>query len=501
MKALKHILAILAIMAIVGANAQQITPIQLKKTRLAVYEWLRNYDNALSMYDRRNAKGKFLELFADSSAMVVNDIVSLPGFDFNKQSTSAATYARLLTSDNNYNIIFKIDDATLKSERISGDKVLYEIELEKTFSAKQKNADKSDRYEYPERTQKQTVSLECAFGDEQPDAKATAITAKPISEFVVLHQPSVPYNRYTTENKLNAEAEQMNDTCRPIVKYQYKQSGKIDDAKMRELRSDTAKWAAFANASIGLAAMGGLQNTKQSDLNTHVGLSWVVGGGVYRQIALRGDIRLGADIGIELSGSTFKIKGSNTDRYNAVDADGGPYERIIEVSNYSEKVRRTTVGVPVAVRFDYFIPEKWRGYYWTVFARVGCMPSYDVAQKTNAEFDVLYSGYYNWLFDLTIDQNGFYDFGRYRESGSATSTAIEKFSLAAFASAGVSCWLNKKMQVDCALQYNGTILNKTQPADNYQLTQTSNDWQTATNIMSKASLHKVNFKIQFNYNF
>ena len=151
--------------------------------------------------------------------------------------------------------------------------------------------------------------------------------------------------------------------------------------------------------------------------------------------------------------------------------------------------------------FGYFLPEKWQGYNLSVFARVGCMPTYDVAQKANADFDVLYSGYYDWLFGLTIDQNGFYDFGRYSESGSASSTAIDKFSLAALASAGVSCWLNKNLQVDCALQYCGTLLNKTLPTDNYHLTQTSADWLTATNMMSKASQHKVNFKIQFNYNF
>lgn len=500
MKALKYILTIGIIMITFCTNAQKITPIQLKNVRLAVYDWLRDYNNALSM-EGRNAKGKFLDLFADSSAMVVNDIVSLPSYDFKKQSTSAAAYARLLTSDNNYNITFKVANATLKSERISGDKVLYEIELEKTFSAKQKNANKGDRYEYPERTEKQTISLECAFGDEQPKAKATAITAEPTAEFVVLHQPTAPYNKYTTEKKLNAEAKQMSDTCRPIIEYQYKPSQKIADAKIYELQPDTTKWAAFANASIGLAAMGGLQATKQSDLDTHAGLSWAVGGGIYRQIALLGNIRIGADIGIDLSGSTFKIEGGNTDKYNAVDPDGGPYERIVVVNNYSEKVTRTAVGVPVAVRIDYFLPEKWQGYTWTAFARVGCMPAYDVAQKTNADFDVLYSGYYDWLFGLTIDQNGFYDFGRYSESGSATSTAIDKFSLAAFASAGVSCWLKKNIQVDCALQYCGTILNKTLPTDNYHLTQTSTDWQTATNMMSKASLHKVNFKIQFNYNF
>lgn len=499
MKALKYILTIIAMVVTVGTNAQQITPIQLKNTRLAVYDWLRDYEDALRM-EGRNAKAKFLELFTDTSAMVANDIVSLPNFDFKKQTTSAAAYARLLTSDNNYNISFKVANATLKSERISGDKVLYEIDIEKTFSAKQKNANKGDRYEYPERSAKQTVSLECVFGDEQPKAKATAITAEPTAEFVVLHSPGS--NTYKTDKALDDNAKKMNDTChRPIIKYRYKKTERISDPKMRELQADTAKWAAFANAGIGLAAMGGLQNTKQSDLNTHAGLGWAFGGGIYRQVVLLGNIRIGADIGIELSGSSFKIEGDNTDRYNAVDPDGGPYERIVEVSNYSEKITRTAVGVPVAVRLDYFLPEKWQGYNLSVFAKVGCMPAYDVAQKANANFDVLYSGYYDWLFGLTIDQNGFYDFGRYSESGSATSTAIDKFSLAALASAGVSCWLNKNLQVDCALQYCGTILNKTLPTDNYHLTQTSADWQTATNMMSKASLHKVNFKIQFNYNF
>lgn len=479
-------------------EAQSITPMELKNARLAVYDWLDDYIVSLSMRGR-DAQDNFLKLFESENVQVVNDYFVQNNYDFSNTSISASEYASLLAQKETFfEYKYEVKKVELISEKYEDGNFLYEISFEKNISFTEKSNGKDSRYEYPVRKANCIISL--SYNLRQQRMVATQIKLRNnIEPFVILHSEEKPYNEcYKNVNELNAKEESLNNDGLPIITQSFKQTS--FDSKIYEKTSDTIKNAIWLNCVIGNGFLGKMRNTLESNLTINSKLNFDVQVGWYRQLRLNGNKRTSVELGVAYNYTKASIENLYNDSYYEVDADGGTYQRQILVPDYNEFIRRNSIGMPIALRADYFRKNKSNNNY-TFFGEIGFMPQYCISQQQNATANALYRGYYDWLFNVTIDQNGIYDFGNYDISGQSEESTIEKFSLYAIASVGMCYYVTKRLALEGAVYYQGSIYNSVQSDNDYHLTKDSSDWKTATYSLEKYFLQTINFKIQLNYNF
>ena len=501
MKRVVVILFVIIFFGVGNAISQNISPMELKEARLAVYEWFEDYERN-PLKEKRNPRESFFALFVDSSVNIVNDFFCRDDYEFDKPIVSVSSYCDLFDKQKKgsmYKMGRRIVNKKLVSERLEGDVLKYEIDFEEIVGfVDTDTASADDRYEYP------NIKLKCRAYIEYEykgygSAKATYIELKEgIDEFVVLHQGIKPYNKYSTKEQLKKDSDSLSNTNVPMINYKYKSC--TFDSKMFELQCDTIKWAFYLNGSVGNGFLGTVENNLYSDIRQKSRIGYSFGLGLYRQLKLSGDNRLGLEFGLSYRQTNLNMNNIYGDRYASVDADGGSYERIVAVANYNENLERYAVGVPVALRYDHFMMAGQRKRL-AVSAKLGVLPTYDFKQVSSATGNAQYSGYYDWLWGVTIDQNDVYDFGNYDIGNQTNNTAIDKFSLDAYASLGLSYYVTRRISIDLSAVYFGTVYNSVKHTDNYHLTNDRNDWNSASWMMKKYSLHSIDIMLQMNYNF
>lgn len=496
MKRVVVILFLIIFFGVGNAIAQNISPMELKEARLALYEWFFHYENN-DIFDADNSEIQYCKLFADSMVVVVNDYLPYGDYDFKNPTLPLYQYINIVKSNRKgfYNCYSELIDVDVVSEKLSGRILEYEFELEKVVWCID-SVDMADcHYEYPKDTLKYNVRIEYDIDLQQ--AKATSIQLnEPIDEFVVLHQNGT--NIYTTIQQMEMDSLLFSNTNVPMINYKYNSC--YFDHKMYELQCDTMKWAAFCGGSIGNGFWGTISNNLYSDMKPKSKLNYCVDLGIYRQLKLKGNNRLGIEFALAYKQTILNINNIYGDRYSSVDIDGGSYERIISVTGYEENITRFATGVPIALRYDRFMMAGMRKRI-AFSSKLGVLPMYDFKQVSRATADAQYSGYYDWLWGVTIDQNDIYDYGNYSINNKYKNTAVGKFSLDAFVTLGVSYYVTRKVSIDLSAAYYGTLYNKVNYANDNRLTNDKNDWQSATCLMKSHSLHSINLILQMNYNF
>lgn len=491
---MKRIVIIFAVVALgaVAAFAQNISPVELKNARLAVYQWFNDYENN-SLTKKGAPRKRYYSLFVDS-AYVVNEYLPYENYNFENTTIPFHSYIDLLKSSRNefYDYYSEIIDVEIVSEILVGRALEYEFNFEKEVWFKD-SADSN--YEYPKDTLKYNVNI--VYDIDSHQVKATSISLnEPIEEFVVLHNKES--NIYTTLHQIEKDSVIMANSNVPMISNKYNISS--FDSKMIELQCDTMKWSVFLGASIGNGFLGTISNNLYSDIYSKSKLNYSIDFGAYRQLMLKGNDRLGLEFGLSYRQTNLNINNKYGDRYASVDADGGSYERIIAVTDYEEDLTRFAAGLPVALRYDHFMMVGQRKRF-AFSAKLGVLPKYDFKQVSRATADAQYSGYYDWLWGVTIDQNDIYDFGSYAIDNKYDNTAVDRFSLDAFAALGVSHYVTRKVSIDLSAAYLGTIYNKVNYTEDSHLTNDLSDWHSATCLMKRYSLHSINLILQMNYNF
>ena len=501
---MKRVVAILFVVLSFGigsAISQNISPMELKEARLAVYEWFEDYERN-PLKEKRNPRESFFALFVDSSVNIVNDFFCRDDYEFDKPIVSVSSYCDLFNEQKGsiYKMEKRICNKKLVSERLVGNILEYEINFDEIVSFVDTTF-VDNRYEYPGMPIRCSIKIQYEYklhGD-LARAKASSIKlAEPIREFVVLHQGIKPYNKYSTKEQLKKDSDSLSNTNVPMINYKYKSC--TFDSKMFELQCDTIKWAFYLNGSVGNGFLGTVENNLYSDIRQKSKIGYSFGLGLYRQLKLSGDNRFGLEFGLSYRQTNLNMDNIYGDRYASVDADGGSYERIVAVANYNENMARYAVGIPIVLRYDHFMMAGRRKRL-AVSAKLGVLPTYDFKQVSSATGNAQYSGYYDWLWGVTIDQNDVYDFGNYDIGNQTNNTAIDKFSLDAYVALGLSYYVTRRVSIDLSAVYFGTVYNSVKHTDNYHLTNDRNDWNSASWMMKKYSLHSINFMLQMNYNF
>lgn len=493
MKKSTFIAAICLMIAAIG-QAQSITPIQLKQARMAAYQWMRDYNVYARMEGKREPAKKFIELFEDESTLLFNDY--LPFISTRGETIPVRIYASILSNrDAVYKMSFEIQNAAIVSEVIDEfGNIVFVVEFDKTISFQEKGNTSDNLYAYPDKSYHASVHIKYDIKTETAKAEEITSDAK-FGEIVVLHDEESEFvNKYTTPKELEQVC---TGNASNLVKWNYEATD--FDPQMVYFYQDTIRNSFHFGGAVGFATHSDkMMNTAFTDYKARGGLYYGFSLAYYRQLMLKNQHRIGLDFSVAFSQSTIGMKANSyNETYNDTDPDGGNYLRIIDLTSYNETIKRYAVRVPIAFRYDYFFKDNL-----SLYTKLGVEVSYDIAQNARATAKAQYSGYYDWLFNVTLSQNGIYDFGAYNFEGSGKATGIDRLGVGVFTGLGLQYFIPKsKWSVDIAVLYGCEVYNRISNPKGFHLTETHNDWKSASYLLSSFCGHNIQFQLNFNYNF
>jgi len=179
----------------------------------------------------------------------------------------------------------------------------------------------------------------------------------------------------------------------------------------------------------------------------------------------------------------------------SIDSDDFPYERTNKVSHISENIELQYLKIPILIQKKFNI-KKSRIYFLT---ELGAILNLSLNSKYNSIAEGSYSGYYRPLYEITLSENGVYDFGNFdlKNGGGLKS---ESTSLSYFGAVGIGHKLNRRFSTAIMGAYSKGINNIF--SENYQgLSSNYNELNSITNVTTNFTLQEIYLSLKLNYNF
>lgn len=473
----------------ISAKAQRIKSNDLRTARNAVYEWISDY-NLYAKCIGRSAKSNFYSLFEDKSIEIYNDYFPLKNYDFGNPMISVENYVELVGNrDSYYEMKYKINDGTIKSEEYRDGKIIYNVTFNKEVWFVQRGSIKDDRYEYPNQNLKIEVVLEYSI-DLGEIAAISLACENPLSKFVILHE-----GKTNTIEKMSSIVTSCETRSTPLIHYKMIQTE--HDEKMVEIISDTIKHYIGFGYTVGNENVNApINDMRFSNYNIIGGIQHGVYGKFYQQLSLEGPQRWGMEVSLMYKNSWSVATADYNEQYNAIDPDEGHYERIIAGKSYKETIKRHIIELPVTLRYEYFLNKDF-----SAFAQAGASLVFDISRSAEATGVMSYSGYYDWLFNVTLSQNGIYDFGTFPLNQTTSDLGLKRFMIGSLLSVGACYYFRNNWMIEMAFNYRGTFWGGVNKIDEYHLSKYDGDWKSLSYIQEKYKTDIFNFQIQINYNF
>lgn len=194
----------------------------------------------------------------------------------------------------------------------------------------------------------------------------------------------------------------------------------------------------------------------------------------------------------------------STDRYTtsypAIDPDNYEYTRLVSVTDYKESVVKNCLTVPLYLRYDLFIFK-----YLSLFVAGGIDNVFIVSEDADATFDATYAGRYGEeLFNTVIDENGYYDFGKYPNNHIITENETAfRYSLYGAARAGIQLFVGPVLSIEASGIYHHMLYSNT-PDGNvgpFCLSDAEGHYQSMNNVMKPASKNRLGVNVKLKINF
>jgi hypothetical protein len=169
-----------------------------------------------------------------------------------------------------------------------------------------------------------------------------------------------------------------------------------------------------------------------------------------RRVTEKGYFSVKMGAGVDVFAYTSFLK-SNINTYPAVDPDGDPYLRINRITNLKERHNLTYLTLPFQLEKGFTFGKN------SIFLNVAYYFMLRYSASYNQDADALYAGYYDYLFNLTIQENGVYDFGSYKFEIRNLPLTINSTAMAYGFGLGYSRQITRKMYIDAAFNYRKSI--------------------------------------------
>ncbi len=232
-------------------------------------------------------------------------------------------------------------------------------------------------------------------------------------------------------------------------------------------------------------------NIKGSTMNWHVGFNY------YRQLLLTNRNRLGLDLGLMLGKYHMTFGCDYQDQYIATDADNAVYNRYVFIRDYKEKTGNVSITLPVALRYDRFVSKNV-----SLALSIGVRGHLLIPQKTKVSFDGEYAGLYSDLFNIYMDQNGYYDYGTFENCDlDSKGNASKTIAATVFGTLGIQYFVTKSWSIDVHLMYDYLLTKALKQETGCHLSSDYNSFQSFTYFMSNLPQHYLGVNLRVKYNF
>lgn len=482
---MKRIVLLVLGLFFLQVEAQNVTSLQLKSSRTALYDWFQNY-KSYSLLDGRTARARFQKLFESGDVLLYNDYLPDTTFNFKDPYLSVLEYIEVYKQRECFDFRIMVPSIRIVSEKERVNAIVYEVEFDKVLSFIEKDNYDLTRLEYPEKIFHCKVELVYNLYNSEMKAKGITVS-NPIKPFAIVHN--------NTENRyINADSVPRSNKISTVVFERYYPSNL--DKKIIVAQRDTLKNAFGMVHTIGKTWFKPVfLDNRYSDVYGCDTAQYSIGFSYYRQLWLKNNNRIGICTGIQFNKSRWFIAANYHDNYNMVDPDGMEYERLVDIDNYKEEIGQHTWGVPIMAKYNHFL-----GDIFDVYAQLGVTLNVSRLKTLNAMGDAYYRGFYEELFNVTIDQNGVYDFGRYHLSVEDGDWQMNPFSMSFVSSIGGSAYWNQ-WQLSMGVLYFGKLWYPRNLSSDSKLSDHDGDWSSATNAMWNYKLNNVSFQLQLIYNF
>ena len=179
----------------------------------------------------------------------------------------------------------------------------------------------------------------------------------------------------------------------------------------------------------------------------------------------------------------------------SIDSDDFPYERTNKISEISENIELQYLKIPILIQKKFSI-KKSRTYFLT---ELGAFLNLSLSSKYNSIAEGSYSGYYQPLYEITLSENGVYDFGNF-DLKNGGGLKAESTSLSYFGAIGIGHKLNRRFSTVIMGAYSKGINNLF--SENYQgLSDNFNELKSITNVTTNFTLREIYLSLKLNYNF
>ena len=184
--------------------------------------------------------------------------------------------------------------------------------------------------------------------------------------------------------------------------------------------------------------------------------------------------------------------------YETDDEEGEKYTRNTLVTNYNELSRAWCLAVPVTARYDYYVLNNM-----SVFAMAGVKCNILFWKPATAMFDAQYSGQYGpELFNLFIDQNGYYDFGRFDENKlTQEKSNAMGWNLESVLALGLQYHFNESWSMEASASWMLKLVNASkQNGTGMRLSTDSGHFQSINDCVGDGK-NTMEYQIRIKYNF
>lgn len=492
MKIKKYIL-FLFILCSIGATAVGQTPSAalLKQSRMAAYQWVRDFSISRN-FEGRRAVRTFSDAFTSSQDTVFHDYIPANQYPFDYPFLSVQDYAEMrMDKDRRFDIEHRISSFSIIAERYKVDSIIFDVIWKERI--RYIPTDITNKLLYPDFDFNMSAKLVYRISSRTIVSSGIRLTQPPIAPFVILH--SEQENVQTTIQDIENNSKRYETVLVHSSIQQYP-----EDEKFYRVTFDTIENFFGVNFAFAVGGLGMKYAHPDRYENTHgFSSAFSVGVSYYRQLGLRDVNRFGLEFSPAFRSLTYDWGFDYKDQCTDIDPDGSPYERIVEVSDYSEQMHTYALSAPITLRYDRFLASG----KFSLFGRLGVNPMFSLSRKVDmsvASFHV--SGYYPWLYNVVLDQEGIYDFGTTTErSFQDASAPLSSFMMEAILGMGVTWWMGNDLSAEFSINYHPLIMQSSTPKENWHFSPTTDFWLASVFDIQSVHHHLVDFMLQINYHF
>lgn len=167
---------------------------------------------------------------------------------------------------------------------------------------------------------------------------------------------------------------------------------------------------------------------------------------IIRRVSPKGFFAVKFGLGADFFNYQLNLN-SYVNSYAAIDPDGDPYLRINKVYNIQEKYNSIYLTAPFTIQKGFSFGKN------SIYVQASYYLMSKYSSSYNLDAKATYSGFYDYLFNLTISENGVYDFGTYdfklRALPTETKNSIKSYSVGL----GYNRQLSRTIYFDIGLNY------------------------------------------------